>query len=338
MSSESSAVDLEGEVEDARRRMQELSPEEIKRLYGKGFKLLQKSGLRASDGVGAPIRVVVRKPREGLRDDDLANRQTLGEIKTKKEPGKISMTNEDIRGYISELRSLLPSIATYIESHGGSCGLTDIINKVIKVRIPTMTQRFFLIAARLVGTADHGFRITEDEGNIILCKPQAFATRIRCACGASWGSKHEWTNHVFADFEISHQDYHTVLTRRAGEVACLACLRIFTDLVKVVKHCRLLKSDPRHMQFGKVALQTFLGDNTDVKNLLLVAMENGDNDFPWPALQGEAQDPLDEIPFGDIGKLADDGPPTPIHLDDESSDDDAVEVIDVEPDFINLED
>lgn len=336
MNSSSTAVDLDEEVDDDRRRMQELTSDEMQRIYGRGFRLLQKAGFSSTDSATAPIRVVVRKPREGLKDDDLANRQTLGESKTKGAASTKPMTVEDIQGSLTQLKRLLPNIAAFIESRGGSCSLSEIINKEIKVHIPSMNQRFFLIAARLVGTADYGFRITEDDGNVILGRPTGALTKIKCACGASWTSKTEWVDHTFSDFEISHQDYHTVLSRRAQEVACLACLREFGDLVKVVKHCRLLKSETKHRKFGKVVLQTFLGDDSDIKNLLLVAMEAGDQEFPWTAIAGGAQDPLEDIPF--MKKLIDEGPPTPIHLDEDSSDDDPIEVIDINQDFINLED
>ena len=51
--------------DEPKRRMQELSMKQMESLYGKGLKLLQKVGFSDKDALGAPIKVLLRKPREG---------------------------------------------------------------------------------------------------------------------------------------------------------------------------------------------------------------------------------------------------------------------------------
>ena len=70
--------------------------------------------------------------------------------------------------------------------------------------------------------------------------------------------------------------------------------------------------------------------------LMLTALELDDRHFPWTSLLGQAQDPLQEIPFNS-------GPPTPIHIEDDSESE-VLEVLDIDSnamrysaEFINLE-
>jgi hypothetical protein len=83
-------------------------------------------------------------------------------------------------------------------------------------------------------------------------------------------------------------------------------------------------------------------DKSYLINLFYQALEDCDEDFPWGALVSDAADPLEEIKFMSSADNVDSGPPTPIHLDDDSSQDDevrneVVEILDLESNFINLE-
>jgi hypothetical protein len=340
-------IDLdEVNVDDPRRRLSQLSHIQVAKEYKKGFKLLQKAGLRPEDSLDPPLRVAVRNPREGLKDDDLNGRKTLGEPRagrgSKDTIGVEKPLTTNIETSIDDLRKILPEVRSYLDRRGGSCSITDVLKTMVRPRLGPITQRSFLIAARVIGLSSFGFNITETDDALILARPvdSGDHTLKPCLCGATFKDTWSWANHVLRETVESHRGYLQRLGNIVNCVRCLVCRANtdpFENVHDLVEHCMQYKSESNHSEFGCTLLITFLDSDEDplgdnVRSLLLSALESGDVDFPWRSLSGAARDPFLDIPFPE-------GPPTPIFLDDDNDDDhDVVEVVSIDSEFINLED
>lgn len=342
------AIDLESKSDDdPRRRLTILSHQEISKVYKKGFNLLQKAGLKPGDSIEPPLRVTVRKAREGLKDDDLANRKGVGETTggpKKSRGGPFGAQVTDSQSSVDELAKLLPEVTRYLEQRGGSASVSEVLSKAIRTKLPKVTQRGFLIAARLGILTPFGLNITENENSLILTKPptgQADGSKP-CACGRSQPSPHHWSRHVFNESWEGHEVYSKTLQDTIVKASCLVCLKRdinFPNMLSLVQHCRNSYEDVDHALFAEFIILKLLhesGDPVDqqMKTLLLDAVESCDKDFPWKSLGQNLADPDLSIPFPE-------GPPTPIYLSDSDQvsdpDSEVVEVVDLDSNFINLE-
>ena len=324
---------------DEKARMAQLSAEEMEKTYGRGYKLLQRAGFTgpAAAVAAAPIKVLIRRPREGLRDDDSVGRKALGE------PSTSSTTTRASPQSMSELRQkildLFPEIRRFIDHSGGSCGVKSVFHRIVKPRVPTCDVSLFklvLISARIPD-----FKLTSGDTELVLTKPRSVpGTRIECTCSREFVSVHDWSVHVYQSSDSAHSEYEETLWRALPSSVrpfCLVCLgESFTDVRSVVRHCREI-GDTAHERLGRVVISTILAPSRDpvalgMDTLLLTALELGDATFPWRQLTGGAVDAFETIPF-------DAGPPTPIDLDYDS--DAALEVVELEgddSDVLNLED
>ena len=345
---DSRTVDLESLGEDdPRRRLAILSQQEVAKVYKKGFKLLQKAGLKAGDPLEPPLRVAIRKTREGLKDDDLAQREAVGEPRSRTKRRVAASDNIEFTGTQSSLEDLakiLPDVSSYIERQGGSAPISEIVSRVLKPRIPRITLRGFLVAARLGILSTVGLKITEDENVLILSKPTGrhFEQIIPCACGSHFSDVIQWARHVFNASWEGHQVYSRALKEITVKASCLVCLNprtLFPDILSLIQHCRNLSDDKDHSKFAEFLILKVLHRSDDpldenVKMLLLRAIESCDAQFPWRSIGPGIADPELTIPFPD-------GPPTPIYLDDSDSEvisnSDVVEVVNLDNNLINLE-
>ncbi len=351
-------IDLNSEdIEDPRRRMIRLSIPEVSKVYKKGFSLLQKAGFRADDAVIPPIRITLRKPREGLKDDDIQGRRAVGESKAKSEPARIQGAPEGNSVSIRDdealriLNTSLPRISHFLERRGGSCSVKDFVHSFLKPVLPGITVQGFLVNARFLATSKYGFRITESEDQLVISKPIRLPEHKTCCCGKDFRTRFEFLSHVLNNLDVSHQMYMRLVERyNISPLFCLACKSKgsqFCDLLSLSSHCKVNSHDTAHTRLGHAIVSTFIDDNMSsdksyLINLFYQALEDCDEDFPWGALVSDAADPLEEIKFMSSADNVDSGPPTPIHLDDDSSQDDevrneVVEILDLESNFINLE-
>jgi len=318
--------------DESQRRMKQLSSGQMEKLYGKGYRLLQKAGFDPTEDTQKPppIKVVVRKPREGLQDDDLSGRKVLGEVpEHRHQQGGPESDTIDVVEYLD----FFSQIKLFLESQGGSAPLYRVFSSVIKPRIPSSTVSIFQLVVDLKG-AKHGFKISN--GEIILIQPPSTSSiflsqNIPCICApphahypVTFNRVIDWAAHVFERFDLNHEEYEQKLmtiseNRDIRIFHCLACKRPFLDLVRLVKHCRAM-GDTDHNMFGKIVVGTLLGPNDYVGHdkLFLTSLETGDEDFPWKNFSGLANDVFDDIPFEE--------PSTPIDLSDDD-DDDVIEVI-----------
>jgi hypothetical protein len=317
------------------RRMQNIPIEEMRRMYGKGFRLLEKSGLSGAEKISdAPIKVMLRRPREGLQDDDITGRKALGEDRP-----EIIRSEVRLEVQYRDLKLMIPSIRKFIDARGGSASVQLVINNLLKPTV-RISRKQFLVVSRLVGLSDHGLKLNEDGTELLSLRPVSVREEINCACRKKFSSSFLYLEHLLKDFGASyHAQYENhLLEKEITTAACLECCNgqtRFPDIVQLINHCKSF-GDAIHLKFAKAILVSQFGHLEETTGpLMLTALELGDRQFPWQSLLGEAADPLEDIPF-------DPGPPTPIHLeDDEESDCDVVEVVDIEPDnsnFINLED
>ena len=311
--------------DESKRRMKSISSSQMARMYGRGFKLLQKAGFNPNEeeNTTAPIKVLLRKPREGLQDDEVAGRKALGESAA-----------VDISDYMSQLSN----VREFIEAEGGSASLHRVYAKVIKPHIasPSIVE---LSRALTSAGKENGIKIVGEvsaDAQVVLIRPPAstgprFQT-IACTCTApgarypvSFSRTNDWAWHVFDRFEFGHEEYEMRLMRMSegwGLFHCLQCHRPFPDLVRVVKHCRAMP-DQHHRLFGTIVLGVLLerADSlTPQGQLMLLAVQEGDVEFEWGKIFSDFVIKHDiEIPFEEC-------PPTPIALSD---DEDVVEIVDV---------
>ena len=352
--SDKAVIDLNSEdIEDPRRRMNQLSIPEISKVYKKGFSLLQKAGFRTDDTPIPPIRITLRKPREGLKDDDLEGRQTVGDHRGRsKRDRRQGTTGSNIISVSDDealriLQTTLPRISHFLEMRGGSCSVKELVDHLLKPAIPGITIQGFLVNARFLGTSKYGFRITESEDQLIISKPMNIYQKKTCICGGSFPNRLDFLTHVLNNLDASHQMYTRLIERyHISPLTCLACRAKgspFTDLLSLATHCRGLPHDLSHARLGHAIVSTFVddfisSDKSALINLFYQALEDGDQDFPWEALASDAVDPLEQIPLISQTFNLDSGPPTPIHLDEDSSQDsEVVEILDLDSNFINLE-
>ena len=319
------------------RRMQQLPMEEMRRMYGKGFRLLEKSGLSGAEKISdAPIKVMLRRPREGLQDDDLTGRKALGEHRPETIRSEVRLEVQ-----YRDLKEMIPSIRKFIDTRGGSASVQQVIHNVLKPTV-RISRKQFLVVSRLLGLSDHGLKLNEDGTELLSVRPVSIREEIICACGKKFSSSSLWLDHILNDFGGSyHEQYvNRLLQTEIPTAGCLECSQRqirFPDIVQLINHCKSM-GDNLHLKLAKAILVSQVGHLEETTGqLMLTALELGDRQFPWQALLGEAADPLEDIPF-------DPGPSTPIHLEgDEEEDCDVVEVVDIESDinysnFINLED
>ena len=318
--------------DESERRLQEIPIEEMRRIYGKGFRLLQKSGMSEAEKLpAAPIKVVLRKPREGLKDDDISGRRALDDHRTGSAPSEI-----DFEQIYRDLKRCIPSIKQYVETHGGSVLVKEIVDRVLRPNSLGISPRQFLVLSRLIGITESGLRLNEDGSQLMSMRPVSVSQEINCACGMRFKTSYMWLSHVVQELDVSHSEYETRLLRIGSfQCACLVCSeRKFTNILRLLEHCRSI-GDSAHLKLGKAVVVSQLDPIEGTSQLMLTAIEYDDKQFPWQSLLGIAADPLENIPF-------DPGPPTPIYIDDDG-DIDVMEVVDIasdlnNPDFINLED
>jgi hypothetical protein len=315
-----SAVNLDGiEVDDPRRRLKNLSLGEIQQEYKKGFKLLQKAGFKRGDGLAPPLRVAIRNPREGLKDDDLEGRKGLGE--TKKGPLKRARTSGSAQPIPDKkLEDVLPSIAAFLDRQGGSASVSEVLDQCLRPLVPGISRRSFLVAARVFGTLQYGFKISETDGDLILTRPTApILKSVPCVCGQKFESMTVWTRHVIKTLDKGHEAYMNLL-RGYGPttVYCLVCGASFLGIGKLILHAAHASD---HLVFGYALVNAFINSSVvpEYANLLLQALEDDDKSFPWG------------------GTMTTEDPPTPIHLDDDDDDGEVIEILE-DTNFINLED
>ena len=329
------------DVDDPRRRLGLMTQAEVEKEYKRGFKLLQKAGLRAEDALEPPLRVALRNPREGLKDDDLSGRISVGEVKvSSKSRSRLEAAGvepPDSGKCLEDLKLLIPDIHRFLTDQGGSCSLTDILRAVLRPKLGSITQRSFLVAARILDLSSFGLTIIETDDSLILTRPGAVSmtSSIQCECRESFDGVDEWARHVLRSGWDSHGGYNTEISTTSSTcVKCLVCEAnsSYQGLKSLVDHCRSREGDPRHTSFGCSIIVTFLYESKDkwrgsMRSLFGQSLEYGDRDFPWMSCLGGAVDPQLSIPFPE-------GPPTPIYLEE---DDDVVEVVDLDSNFINLE-
>ena len=354
MPSRSSNEEVEVVEDESKRRMKQIPSAQMERMYGKGFKLLQKAGFDPlkDSAKTAPIKVLIRRPREGLKDDDLAGRKALGEAVHAQPKGDLDTLD------VSEYVELFSSIRKYIEEEGGSAPVYRIYSRVVKIAIETPSLATFMFVLKSYGKRE-SLRIVGDSASaeVLLAKPPTAGPRfqtIKCVCTPpdarseiSFSRQVDWAAHVFSRFEFSHEEYEMRLMRMSedwGLFYCLACKRPFPDLVRVVKHCRAMNDD-QHVSFARILIGVLLVEAVlaPQAHLLLNAIQEGDEDFAWAQIfSGLAQDALQDIPFDECL--------TPIALseDEKGEPDEVYEVIELEEEssasdhdmhgVINLED
>lgn len=302
-------------VLDESQCQKQLSHDEMVKMYGRGYKLLLKTGFSKDSSGSAPIKVLVRKPREGLKDDDSAGRKILGE--------STDYVKKDVQNFEPYLE-LFPRIKRFLSSAGGSYKLKALFYKVVR---PVFSGANYAVFKLLVSSPD--FVLVGDD--LVLTKPPQ-TTRLHpivCeACMQGYSSLSEWSWHVLRTLDQTpHSKFeHKLLnvTARAPGLTtyiCLVCVRgDYPNLNRLVHHCRTM-IDPPHDQLGRAIIETFLHPDNGVGlgNLFLDALVNGDKDFPILVSND------DVIPFA---------PATPIDI---SSDDDAIDLDDTSA-IINLED
>ena len=353
-----SSNEVEVIEDESKRRMKQIPPGQMEKMYGKGFKLLQKAGFDPSRDTAkaAPIKVLLRRPREGLQDDDLVGRKALGD--SAHERRNRDSDTLDVSAYVEQLGA----IRRFVENEGGSAPVYKIYARVVKPSIESSPSIATLLLVLKSYGRQHSLKIVGDESasaEVVLAKPPFEGPRfqiIKCVCtppdsrsGVAFNRHSDWASHVFSRIEFCHEQYEMRLMRLSedwGLFYCLACMRPFPDLVRVVKHCRAMNDD-KHKGFGIILIGVLLVDETlsGQAHLLLNAIQEGDEDFPWSQIfSGLAQDALEDIPFDEC--------PTPIALseDDYEEVDEVTEVIELEEDsgqsdsdhdmhgIINLED
>jgi hypothetical protein len=299
-------------------RMKPLSDKQVGKLYGKGYLLLTKAGLREGEELSAPVKVYVRKAREGLQDDDCKGRKVLGE-----QSEKASSVNHtlDLSAYIGTF----PRIVEYISALGGSAHIAEVFRDMVrdKVASPSFTVFKLLLDTDIV---KYGLKRLGDE--VLLIRPPLTIASSRKACVCQDGRRYfrtlpEWASHVLEELSSYHELYESELmgwSRSGRWFHCLPCNRPMQDLVRVVKHCNAMPDD-LHKHFGRVVVISALHSSDEFqRDLLFQAMHDGDSAFPWGSYAGGAADPLEDIPFSE-------SPRTPIHLSD--SDSDIAEVVDI---------
>ena len=316
-----SAVNLdEMDVDDPRRRLQNLSLGEIEQEYKKGFKLLQKAGFRRGDGLTPPLRVAIRNPREGLKDDDLEGRKGLGEAK--KGPRKKARTLVSTQPIPDrKLEEMLPSISAFLDRQGGSASVGEVVEQCLRPLVPGISRRSFLVAARVFGTLQYGFKISETDGDLILTRPTAPGRSVPCVCGQKFESNAVWTRHVLKSLEKGHDAYmHLLRGYGPTTIYCLVCGASCLGIGKLILHAAQAND---HSLFGNALVNAFLDSSIvpQYANLFLQALEDDDKTFPW---QGSEAVNIED-------------PPTPIHLDDDDDDGEVIEILE-DTNFINLED
>ena len=349
-----SSNDVEIVEDESKRRMKQIPSTQMEKMYGKGFKLLQKAGFDPSKDTAksAPIKVLLRRPREGLKDDDLTGRTALGESEGASR--KSDMDTLDVEEYVK----LLSLIRKYIEEEGGSAPVYRIYSRVVKPAIDHPSLATFLLVLKSYGKRESLKTVGDSaSAEVVLAKPPSAGPRfeiIKCICTApdarsvtSFSRQVDWAAHVFSRFEFSHEEYEMRLMKMSedwGLFHCLACKRPFPDLVRVVKHCNAMGED-QHTAFGRIVIGVLLVEAvlSPQAHLLLNAIQEGDEDFSWAQIfSGLAQDALQDIPFDECL--------TPIALSEDELDEpeEVLEVIELEEEssasdhdmhgVINLED
>lgn len=331
-STESSSVQV---VEDeSRRRLRQVPSTELAKMYGRGFKLLQKAGfdpVRDAER-DPPIKVLLRGRREGLKDDDLEGRRALGEKQESAKNSKHGETNVQTADF-SVYIALMPKIRKYIENIGGSIQYNLLYERLIRKAVQRQSFKPALLAIKSYGESQ-GIKVVGDHEStchIVLSKPPfPKVDSFKCVCAApdartplAFSSQAEWAAHVYSWFEFSHEEYEmrlmTISQESSGMYYCLACMRPFPDLVRVVKHCKAMNNE-FHASFGKILIAVFLVDR-DVSvqaKMLLNPMKQGDDKFPWLRFFSDLAQECEEV-FDT---------PTPIALSDGESD--VIEVVELE--------
>ena len=320
---------------ESSQRMDSLTEKEKERLYGRGYQLLKRSGY-TGELSHAPIKVLVRNPREGLRDYDHVGRKVLGDSAVKK-----VKPNEDwLKLMISDVELLKFHIREEVRNHDGCCEITHMFEK-LKRNLRLKNRLLFGKALGLVEV--EGVKISAEGTHLILTTPPPSIGSFSCACEKVFQSERLWSIHVFQHLEDTHHEEYIETLLRSSESSphslfCLICVEDgYSDLLRLLLHCRQV-GDTQHEMFGRLLISTYLstmkkgGGSFDI--LLTGALETGDPDFPWRSQCGGATDPFENIPFPK-------DPPTPIVLDVESDIDEPVEIIDVDQPMIgevNLED
>lgn len=336
MPSESSK-DVQIVEDESRRRMSQVPSAQLAKMYGKGFKLLQKAGFDPAKDAerDPPIKVLIRRRREGLKDDDLAGREALGE----KEPESNKVTSNKAGKAppdFSEFVALLPKIRTYVAKMGGSMHYNLVYERVIKKAVKPPAFKLALVAIQSYGES-HGLKVAgnnESTCHILITNksPSSESSSFKCVCAApdartplSFPTQAEWAAHAYSWFEFSHEDYENRLMKisqeSGGMFYCLACMRPFPDLVRIVKHCKAMGND-FHASFGKILIALLLVDRRALSvpaKMLLKPMKEGDDKFPWLRFFSDLAPDKEEETFDT---------PTPIALSDDEGD--VVEVVKLE--------
>jgi hypothetical protein len=318
---------------ESNHRMSDLTEEEIQRMYGKGYKLLKRSGYTTGES-HAPLKVLIRNPREGLKDNDGVGRKVLGEVFSKKEK-----PSEDwLQIMVDDVRKLVQNIREEVRNRDGCVEISELFD-ILKGTLRFKNRLLFSRALSHVSIDD--VKRNDEGSHLILVSPTQLSRTTLCACEDIFPSQRHWSIHVFQALD-QHLTYSETL-RRFGDpfphcVSCLICIdNTFANLLPLLQHCRQI-ADTQHEMFGRLLITTFLLPNQQIEKgvdtLLLGALESGDRQFPWRGLCGGAKDPFNDIPFPD-------GPPTPIVVDSVDSDDDnPLEIIDIDNQItgeINLE-
>jgi hypothetical protein len=339
-------VDLDAlDDEDPRRRLGKLSYREVEHEYRKGFKLLQKAGLKPNDSLHPPIRVMIRNTREGLRDDDLVGRRGIGErLKSCKRGDSDKTIRETVSQSAVQVPSLpLKDVSEFLMRSGGSASVSDVVRQVLRPRIGAITVRGFLTAARSMNLPQYGFHITENENSLVLSRPLDDANEFqKCLCKNGLVLRTEWARHILHGSWRDHDPYRSQLKNIEGDYACLVCpvgKSRQRNIFELVDHCQACLRDQKHELLGKALIETFLGDTSDtlrrnISQLFLNALHSDDRWFPWESISGGESSTS-------IAHSFPDAPPTPIYLDDsedQSDGSDIVEIVDLDYNFINIED
>ncbi len=260
-------------------RMRQISETQASKLYGKGLSLLKKAGLKEDDSLTAPMKVYVRRAREGLKDDDSRDRRVLGEQTTDKPDTDAALLD------MSTYTAVLPKVVEYLSVRGGSARLSGVFKNIVKREIPSCTLTVF----RLIMETDvqkHGLRLVDQE--LVLSRPPSRtpASLNQCVCLNSlyFKSKHLWAAHVLADFNEGHEVYEQELMRLSSSgrwFYCLVCNRPMQDLVRIIKHCHNME-DSDHKYFGSTVIVGALDPADSIcQTMLFQAMHDGDSDYPW---------------------------------------------------------
>lgn len=300
-----------------------LSSQELSKTYGRGYLLLKKAGLTEEDEslASAPIQVLTRRPREGLKDNDAHGRKSLGADK-QGTPDELLLLEAK-----EKLGKLTPQIEHKIRSAGGSYPVIQLC-KELTALAPGCSYLYFMIAMKEI--RNESFRFSADDKNLILSRPQHIDLNpdIACACGEIFSSDRRWSIHVLRNIRNLHARYEQSLQESmspTSSASCLACHQAsFNSFLALIGHCSS-EGDAEHELFGGLLLRNVLleGRSIATKALLITAIELGDKAFPWKSLVGGAADPLESIPFSDGERI-------PIALD--SDDDEPLEIVEIDSD------